>query len=65
MTDISLESCADYVRMNPFLLSKVFKETTGSNFIDYLTQIRLEKAKQLLRETDLKMNQVAERVGYQ
>lgn len=65
MTDISLESCADHVRMNPFLLSKVFKETTGTNFIDYLTQIRLEKAKELLRETDLKMNQVAESVGYQ
>lgn len=65
MDYISLDSCADYTGTSPFLLSKSFKRVTGHNFIDYLTELRLEKAKELLRDTDLKMNDVAQLVGYQ
>ncbi|HZG86646.1 AraC family transcriptional regulator [Paenibacillus sp.] len=64
-TDISLDSCADALKMSPFILSKTFKEVTGINFIDYLTNIRLEKARELLRDTDLKISEIAEGVGYQ
>jgi AraC-like DNA-binding protein len=64
MDDISLDYCADYIKMNPTVLSKVFKEITGWNFIDYLTNIRLEKAKELLIETDMKINCIAEKIGY-
>lgn len=64
-TDLSLESCADRLGTNPYTLSKAFKQTTGVNFIDYLTGLRLSKAKELLRETDKRMNEVAEAVGYQ
>lgn len=65
MDNISLDSCADYTGTSPFLLSKSFKRVTGQNFIDYLTELRIEKAKELLRDTDLKMNDVAQQVGYQ
>ncbi|MNE38783.1 HTH-type transcriptional regulator YesS [compost metagenome] len=65
MDNISLDSCADYTGTSPFLLSKSFKRVTGQNFIDYLTELRIEKAKELLRDTDLKMNDVALQVGYQ
>ncbi len=65
MDNISLDSCADYIGTSPFLLSKSFKRVTGDNFIDYLTGLRLDKAKELLRDTDLKMNEVAQQVGYQ
>ncbi|OMF92885.1 AraC family transcriptional regulator [Paenibacillus sp. FSL R7-0273] len=65
MDNISLDSCADYTGTSPFLLSKSFKRVTGQNFIDYLTALRIEKAKELLRDTDLKMNDVALQVGYQ
>ncbi|NOU85614.1 helix-turn-helix domain-containing protein [Paenibacillus sp. LMG 31460] len=64
-TPISLESCADAHGITSYNLSKEFKQYTGTNFIDYLTNIRLEKAKELLRTTDMKMNDIAERVGYQ
>jgi YesN/AraC family two-component response regulator len=50
--------------MNPTILSKVFKDITGWNFIDYLTNIRIEKAKDLLMETDMKINCIAEKIGY-
>ncbi|WP_080836249.1 helix-turn-helix domain-containing protein [Cohnella massiliensis] len=64
-SDISLDSCADRLKISPFILSKMFKEIVGVNFIDYLTDIRLEKARELLRDTDLKISEVAESVGYQ
>lgn len=64
-TDISLDQCADLVGTNSYSLSKYFKQFTGINFIDYLTELRIEKAKSLLRETDLKINDIAAEVGYQ
>ncbi|WP_020619412.1 AraC family transcriptional regulator [Paenibacillus daejeonensis] len=63
--DISLDYCADEVKMSPSAFSKAFKRITGLNFIDYLTQLRLERAKQSLRDTDKKISDVAEEVGYQ
>ncbi|WP_239584499.1 AraC family transcriptional regulator [Aquibacillus albus] len=64
MEDISLDFCADEVNLNPSILSKVFKEFSGWNFIDYLTNIRLTKAKDLLMETDTKIKDIAESIGY-
>jgi AraC-like DNA-binding protein len=64
MYDISLESCADEVGTNPYSLSKAFKQIVGINFIDYLTQQRIEKAKELLIQSDMKINDIAEGVGY-
>jgi AraC-like DNA-binding protein len=64
-TEISLESCADRVNMSSYTLSKLFKQMTGVNFIDYLTELRIGKAKQLLRETEQRINDIAEQVGYQ
>lgn len=63
-SDISLDYCADQVNLNPAILSKVFKEISGWNFIDYLTNIRLTKAKELLIETDEKIKDIAESIGY-
>ncbi|WP_168735982.1 helix-turn-helix domain-containing protein [Cohnella fermenti] len=62
---ISLDSCAEEVGIMSYNLSKVFKYFTGHNFIDYLTNVRIAKAKELLIGSDLKMNEIAERVGYQ
>ncbi|MCY9659911.1 AraC family transcriptional regulator [Paenibacillus chondroitinus] len=63
--DISLEYCADVHGTYAKKLSLGFKQVTGQTFIDYLTQYRLTKAKQLLVETDEKINDIAIRVGYQ
>ncbi len=64
MEDISLESCADEVDTNPYTLSKAFKKIVGINFIDYLTGLRIEQAKELLLNTDMKINDISEKVGY-
>jgi len=65
MTDLSLEACADQFGTSPYTLSRAFKQLTGINFIDYLTNLRIGMAKDLLRETNLKIIEIAEKVGYQ
>ncbi|OAS21457.1 hypothetical protein A8708_31140 [Paenibacillus oryzisoli] len=65
MKEISLDSCADHAGTNTVALSKAFKQVNGKNFIDYLTELRIDKAKDLLSQTDLKINDIAEKVGYQ
>lgn len=65
MTPLSLESCADLFGTSPYTLSRAFKQITGINFIDFLTNIRINNAKSLLIETDMKINEVADAVGYQ
>ncbi|WP_231735314.1 helix-turn-helix transcriptional regulator [Gracilibacillus massiliensis] len=64
MEDISLESCADQVGTTAYTLSKAFKKVLAINFIDYLTTVRIDQAKELLLNTTLKINDIAESVGY-
>jgi len=64
-SEISLESCAESRQVTPYALSKAFKQEAGVNFIDYLTRIRMDEAKRLLRETTMKINDIAVEVGYQ
>lgn len=62
--DISLDLLADKVKISRGYLSSYFKEKTGMNFIDYLNELRINKAKQLLEDSDLKVQDIAEKVGY-
>ncbi|MGB9662287.1 MAG: response regulator [Moorellaceae bacterium] len=62
--DLSLEEVAQHVHLSPCYFSRLFKQMKGENFIDYLTRIRLEAAKDLLKNTDLSVAEIAERVGY-
>lgn len=63
-TDITLESCADRLSYHPDYIKKVFRKETGINFSDYVGQYRMDMAKQWLRETDLKVNEIAEKLRY-
>lgn len=62
--DISLESVAEQLHMSAGYISKLFKDQTGLNFSDYLNDLRMQKAKELLQSSDCKIQEVAERVGY-
>lgn len=62
--EISLKEVADAIYLNPSYFSQLFKETTGENFINYLTKVRIEKAKALLKKSDYKVYEVAQAVGY-
>ena len=62
--EISLDDVSREVDISPYYFSKVFKEATGENFIDYLTGLRIEKAKELLTSTDMSMKEICIEVGY-
>lgn len=64
MEHISLNDAAEAADLNPVYLSALFKKETGINFKDYLTNARMEKAKELLRQGE-SINRVSELVGYQ
>jgi len=63
--DLSLNVLASKVNVSPNHLSTLFSQQTGRPFIRYLTELRMEKAKELLRGTDLKTGAIAQQVGYQ
>jgi Response regulator containing CheY-like receiver domain and AraC-type DNA-binding domain len=62
--DISLEAISRLVGLSPFYISKLFKEQFGINYIDFLTECRIEKAKKLMTDPDLSMKVIALEVGY-
>lgn len=62
--EISLDDVSREVNISPYYFSKLFKEETGGNFIDYVTAIRMEKAKELLSNTDKSMKEICSEVGY-
>ncbi|WP_099469752.1 response regulator transcription factor [Konateibacter massiliensis] len=61
---ITLELVAEAVMLSPNYLSKMFKNETGTNFSEYLVSKRIEKASELLRNTDKAIANIAEEVGY-
>ncbi len=61
---LSLQTVADNLYMNRSYISEVFKQRTGISFIEYLTLIKLERAKQLIRTKRLKSYEVAEQLGF-
>lgn len=62
--DITLDSLAEALFVSPTYLSKTFKETMGVSPINYLIQIRLNRAKDLLKDSQLTVKEVAQTVGY-
>ncbi|KRE64550.1 response regulator transcription factor [Paenibacillus sp. Soil750] len=61
---ISLQVVAEYVKLSPNYLSRLFSQETGQTFIEYLTQIRICKAKELLKSTSSRSYEIAFLVGY-
>ncbi len=62
--DISLEVVAELLDFSPYYLSKLFKNAFGTSFIDYLTELRVSAAKELLADPSLSAKEIGELVGY-
>ncbi|MCL6478640.1 MAG: response regulator [Peptococcaceae bacterium] len=62
--EITLSLAASEVHLSPAYLSRLFKQQTKTSFIEYLTKYRLQEAKKLLLNTDLTVDDIACRVGY-
>lgn len=61
----SLPTAANQVGVSTGYLSALFKKETGMNFIKYLTDVRMEKAMELLRGTDLRTYEIADQIGFE
>ncbi|TLS38414.1 response regulator [Pseudalkalibacillus caeni] len=61
---LTLETVANYVDLSPYYLSKLFKEKKGITFIDYLTEIRIEKAKDFMLDPEVSLKEICFKVGY-
>ena len=61
---IGLEDVAREIHYNPVYFSTLFKQEVGTNFSDYLIGFRVEKAKDLLKNTSLPLVEISEQVGY-
>lgn len=62
--DISLNTVAASVNLSPNHFSTIFSQETGQTFIEFLTYVRMEKAKEMLRGTSMKTAEIAYAVGY-
>lgn len=62
--DINLNTLSAKYYLNPCYLSQLFKTEKGINFSEYLSNIRIQKAAELLTNTDIKTHKIAEMVGY-
>lgn len=63
-SEITINKICEHLHISPTYFSLIFKRETKTTFINYLTKIRMEAAKELLRTTDKKTFEIAEKVGY-
>lgn len=63
--ELSLTRLSEVVYLSPPYLSRLYKQLTGTNLLDYLTDVRIAKAKHLLKTTELKVHEIAARVGFE
>ncbi len=62
--DITLNSVASFVNVSPNHMSAMFSQKTGQTFVKYLTDVRMNRAKELLKCTNMRSNEISEEVGY-
>ena len=61
---VTLQLLSDELNLSPNYISALFKKETGENVIDYLKSIRMNKSMEMLRNTDIKIQDIAKEVGY-
>lgn len=62
--ELSLEHISKEMDMSPYYFSKLFKEVTGEGFIEYVTEVRINKAKQMLLDGQSTMKEICVAIGY-
>ncbi|WP_099204972.1 response regulator transcription factor [Scatolibacter rhodanostii] len=63
--NINMASVANYVGLNYYYFSNMFKKMVGQSFVDYLKMVRTNRAKQLLGDSDLKISDISKKCGYE
>lgn len=63
-SELYLERVAEQIFLSPAYISRIFKKSTGMNFVKYLNEVRLKKAAALLLEADFPINEISKKVGF-
>ncbi|MFC0559153.1 response regulator transcription factor [Halalkalibacter alkalisediminis] len=61
---VTLDDTADFVGLSPFYFSKLFKDRFQMTFIDYLTQLRMDRAVELLNDQTMSLKEISAEIGY-
>ena len=64
MRDVSLDQAAEAMGMSAFYFSRFFRTSYNQTFLEYLTAYRIDRAVELLQQTDIPVREIAVRVGY-
>lgn len=62
--DLSQTIIADYLGVSAPYLSKFFKNEIGMSMVDYINQLRIEKVKEMLKNTEMTLTEIAHKTGY-
>ena len=63
--DLNMAVVSNHVSMNYSFFSYAFKQYTGKNFVNYLKELRMNEAKRLLAETDMRVIEISQQIGYE
>ena len=64
MKDISLDDISRYCNISSYYFSKLFKQETGENYVEYLSRVRIENAKKMLTESEASIKEISYSVGF-
>ena len=64
MKDLSLEDISRYCNISSYYFSKLFKQETGENYVEYLNKVRIGNAKKMLSESDVSIKEICYSVGF-
>jgi two-component system, response regulator YesN len=63
--ELSLTRLADELHFNPSYLSRLFKHVTGKSVSEYIAEIKINKARELLSKSNMKINEIAGSLGFE
>ena len=64
MKDISLDDISRYCNISSYYFSKLFKQETGENYVEYLSRVRIENAKKMLISSEASIKEISYSVGF-
>jgi two-component system response regulator YesN len=62
--DLNLKVVAEKMLMNPTYFGQIFKKDLGKSFNEYLTELRLDEARKLLQSHEIKVYEIADKIGF-
>jgi len=62
--DISLVRLAEIVHFNPSYLSRLYKQTTGKTLSEYIKEVKIKKAMEMLKQDEIKIYEIADSIGF-